>query len=116
MDIFHKYNTIDIEVLNMSPSDIIDEIVASLDPEHIPMEYIVMGRITLFNGSEKIIKGNELEMVLKHPERYNIAEARVVLDVKKIRKVIVDEINDIYDQVNNNISNHYTGVVSLKQD
>ena len=61
----------------MTPIDVLDDIIARLEPEDVPAEYIVMAKITDFEGNERIIKGTELEEMVKHPERYQIAEARV---------------------------------------
>ena len=84
----------------MTPTDVLDDIISRLDPEDVPPEFIVMAKITDFQGSVKLVKGKELEEMMKHPELYQIAEARVVLNVKKMRKAIMTEVNYIYDEVN----------------
>lgn len=84
----------------MTPIDILDDIISRLDPEDVPIEFIVMAQITDFQGVEKIIKGDELEQVLMNPELYQIAELRVILNVRKIRKAIMEEVNAVYDEAN----------------
>lgn len=84
----------------MTPVDVLDEIIARLEPEDVPSEFIVMAKITDFNGVERIIKGSELEEMTRNPEKFHIAEARVVLNVKKIKKAIINEVNYLYDEVN----------------
>lgn len=84
----------------MTPVDILDDIISHLEPEDVPVEYIVMAKVTDFDGTERIIRGNELEAMIKSPHLYKIAEARVVLNVRKIRKAIMAEVNGVYDEVN----------------
>ena len=83
----------------MTPQDILDDIISRLDPEEIPAEYIVMAKVTDYEGNEKIIKGAELEEFMKQPYQ-DAQEVRVVLDVRKIRKAIIAEVNAVYDEVN----------------
>jgi hypothetical protein len=85
---------------DMTPTDVLDDIISRLDPEEVPPEYIVMAKITDFQGTTKLVKGKELEEMLKNPELHQIAEARVVLNVKKMRKAIATQVNYIYDEVN----------------
>jgi hypothetical protein len=84
----------------MTPTDVLDDIIARLDPEDVPVEFIVMAKITDFQGAERIVKGQELLHLMKHPDQYQIAEARVILNVKKIRKAIMAEVSYFYDEVN----------------
>lgn len=84
----------------MTRIEIIDEIINKLDPEDVPIEYIVMAKITDFQGNERIVRGKELSDLLRNPDLHQIAEARVILNVKKIRKAILDEINAVFDAVN----------------
>lgn len=84
----------------MTPNDILDDIISKLEPEDVPVEFIIAAKITDMNGEERIIKGAELEHVLHNPKQYPIAEARILFNVRKIRKAIVTEVNAIYDAVN----------------
>lgn len=59
-----------------------------------------MAKITDFQGEEKILRGEELESMMRNPELYSIAEARVILNVKKMRRSLVAELDYIYDEVN----------------
>ena len=59
-----------------------------------------MAKIIDFHGVEHIYRGEEMLHVLKYPELYNIAEARIVLNVRKIKNAIIGEVNHIYDEVN----------------
>lgn len=81
-------------------TDVIEELISRLDPEDVPLEYIVMAKIVDFKGEEKILRGDELENMMKNPELYSIAEARVILNIKKMRRTLITEIDHIYDEVN----------------
>lgn len=82
-----------------SAKDILDDIIGQLDPEEIPVEYIVMAKVTDFDGNERLIRGEELADFMRNP--FEVAsEARIILDVRKIRKTIVEEVNAVYDEVN----------------
>lgn len=78
----------------MSPQDIIDDVISNMTPEEIPNEYIVMARVTLMDGSERILYGNDLYQFLDAPYRAN--EVRIILNVNKIRMRIINEVNSIY--------------------
>jgi hypothetical protein len=84
----------------MTAIDVLDDIISHLDPEDVPVEFIVMAQVTDFNGVEKIIKGDALEELLMNPEMHQIAELRVILNVRKIRKAIMEEVNAVYDEAN----------------
>lgn len=84
----------------MTPTEVLDDLISRLDPEDVPVEYIVMAKVVDFSGNERVVKGEELEQVIRNPELHHIAEARVILNVKKMRKAIVTEVNYIYDEVN----------------
>jgi hypothetical protein len=84
----------------MTPTDVLDDLISRLEPEDVPVEYIVMARITDFQGRERVVRGAELEDFIQNPELHQIAEARVILNVKKMRKAILGEVNYVYDEVN----------------
>lgn len=81
-------------------TDVIEELISRLDPEDVPLEYIVMAKIVDFQGVEKILRGDELETMMRNPELYSISEARVILNVKKMRRAVIAEVDYIYDEVN----------------
>jgi hypothetical protein len=81
----------------MTKPDTLDEIISQLDPEEVPTEFIVMAKVVTLDGEERFITGPELEVIMENPEKYNIAEARVVLDVNKIRNAILTQVDDIFE-------------------
>lgn len=87
----------------MSTNDVLDDIIAKLDLEYVPVEYIVMAKVTDQNGDERIVKGSELEALLDDTEDFDIVEARIILNVRKLRSAIVDAVNSLYDEVNDAI-------------
>lgn len=80
-------------------NDILDEIIAGLEPENIPIEFIIMAKITDLDGEERILQGEELTAFMKNPMDFAMS-AKIILDVKKLRRVIVKLVNEIYDEVN----------------
>lgn len=92
----------------MTPQDILDDIISRLDPEEIPVEYIIMAKVTDYDGNERIIKGEELKSFMENPFEV-AAEARIILDVRRIRKTIVEAVNLIYDEVNKRFSGNNDG-------
>jgi hypothetical protein len=79
--------------------DVLDEIISQIDPEEVPLEFIVMAKITTFDGEEKIITGSELEVMMENPDQHNVLEARVILDIRKIRQTIQKETAKIFKAV-----------------
>lgn len=84
----------------MSPVDLLEDIIQNIDPDQVPLEYIILAKVTDFKGEERILKGTELARVMRGPERKLLAEARVILDVRKIRQAIAAGVNEIYDEIN----------------
>lgn len=87
----------------MSTNDVLDDIIAKLDVKDVPVEYIVMAKVTDQHGRERILKGEELESLLDETDDFDIVEARIILNVRKIRSAIVDAVNELYDEVNDAI-------------
>jgi hypothetical protein len=82
----------------MSPSvDVIDDIIGNLDPEDIPVEFILMAKVTDFKGNERILRGDELADFLNNP--FSVAEVRVLLDIKNIRATILDMVSSVFADV-----------------
>lgn len=82
----------------MTPSvDVLDDIIGTLDPEDLPVEFILMAKVTDFDGNERILRGDELREFLLNP--FSVAEVRVLLDVKNIRATIIATVADIFEQV-----------------
>jgi hypothetical protein len=88
------------ETIPMSPSELFDDIIQSIDPDEVPLEFIILAKVTDFSGNDRVLKGPELAKVMRGPERRLVAEARVILDVRKIRAVVAAGVNEIYDAIN----------------
>jgi len=96
----------------MTYGNILDEVISGLQPEHIPSDYIVMAKIVNLNGVERILRGGELQDFMNDPNRgFNVSEARVILDVRKIRTTITTILFDFFEELNSNVSD----LTSLKQ-
>jgi hypothetical protein len=83
--------------------DVVERIISNLDAETIPLEYIVLARITDINGRQYVVQGEDLEEALRGNGRHRIAEARVVLNVKRLRRAIIQNVDDFYDEVYRNL-------------
>lgn len=90
----------------VNPNDILDEIINHLDPEEIPPEYIKSAKITDFDGNVKVIKGDDLRAFMESPFEYAV-EARIFLDINRIRKAIIQQVNAVYDAVNDLYAKQY---------
>ncbi|RYD63178.1 MAG: hypothetical protein EOP83_12815 [Verrucomicrobiaceae bacterium] len=74
--------------------------IRQIDPEHVPVQYIIMAKIKDFSGEERIVRGEELVAFMKDPQASHIAEARVIFNVKKMRKDIIAEVEGVFGEVN----------------
>lgn len=73
-----------------------DSIVSSMDPKDVAIEFIVMAKVRDMDGVEHILVGDDLAHMMKFPELYEIAEARVVLDIRRMKSALRDELEAIY--------------------
>lgn len=87
-------------------SEVLENIINNLSAADVPPRYIVKAKLTDFQGVEHIFRGEELIHVLKYPELYHMADARIILDARKIKSDILAEVNAIYDGVNRALSEH----------
>jgi hypothetical protein len=85
--------------MDKNTNDILDEIISGLQPEDVPAEFIIMAKVTDYKGIEKILKGKDLADFLANPDRPDMAEARVILDVKKIKMAILIEVNEFFRSI-----------------
>lgn len=85
-------------------NDILDDIIGGLQPEDVPSEFIVMAKLVDDHGIERVVRGEELANFLANPELEGCVEARVVLDVRKIRAALVTEMNAFFDHLNASIA------------
>ncbi len=83
----------------MNWNDILDEVIGRLQPEHVPIEYIIMAKLTDFDGVERVIRGEELAEFMANPDKANVREARVILDVRKIRKAMLNDITAFFEKL-----------------
>lgn len=84
----------------MDYNEILDEVISGLHPEDLPPEYIIMAKIIDVRGFEKVLRGIDLEIFLNNPNRGNgIVEARVIIDVRKIRAKVISILTDFFDRL-----------------
>jgi hypothetical protein len=90
--------------MEMGTNDILDDIISTLDPEDVPVEYIIMARIVDPSGTERIIRDpDELSRMLSDPASRR-GEVRVILDAKKIKRDIIRQLTEIYAEVNRRLA------------
>jgi hypothetical protein len=88
------------ETFPMSPSELLEDIIQRIDPDEVPVEFILFARVTDYRGNEHQLRGAELVRVMRGPERRKLVEARVVLDVRKIRNAVEAGVFALYDEIN----------------
>lgn len=76
--------------------NILDDIISKLNAEDVSIDYLIMGIITDYNGIEKSFRGLELEEMLKNPKKYKVSQIQVVMNIKKIRKDLEEEIKNLH--------------------
>ncbi len=91
---------------DMPPTTVLDDIIKGIEPKEVPVEYIIMACVTDHEGNERIVRSSsEIEDLLRDfSYDSNIADARIILNVRKIKKAIIDEVNRIYDDANRGLS------------
>lgn len=90
----------------MPDMSVLDEIVNEIEPEGIPPEYIILARIIDFDGRERVVRGKDIETLMNAEHSGRIAEARIVLDVPKIKQAIINEVNAIYNEIGRTAFRH----------
>jgi hypothetical protein len=76
-----------------------DSIVSSMDPREIDLEFILMAKVRDMDGVDHVLVGDDLAHMMKFPELYEIAEARVVLDIRRMKIALRDELEAIYAEI-----------------
>lgn len=82
--------------------DIIDDIVADLDPKLIPSEFISSVAIIGNDGKERFIPNHEIPRFKNDPNSFladSTGEVRAVFDATAIKKAIRDEIEYVTTEV-----------------
>jgi hypothetical protein len=77
-----------------------NELIQNIDIDTIPLEFILMAGVTDRYGREILLQNDEVNKVMRGPERKNLIGARVILDVKKIIITITEAINTVYAEIN----------------
>ena len=80
----------------MNINEILDEIISGLQPEDVPVEFMTMAKITGFDGVERTLRGKELSKFLTDRDRPDMAEAKVFLNVRKIKMAILTEVDAFF--------------------
>lgn len=88
-------------------TEIMNEIINNINIVEVPVEFIVMAQITDIRGVERFVKGDEFRKIIPNPHLHEIREAKVILNVHKIKKAIVNEVNAIYEDVNRRFNEKY---------
>jgi hypothetical protein len=80
-------------------NDLIDEFIKNIDWEDVPLEYIKSMIITDQDDMRHTLTGEKMQEFIAHPDRYQVKEARIVLNVYKMKRVVLGELADIYDEL-----------------
>lgn len=83
--------------------DIFEDIMGDIDAKTLPGKYVIMCMITYHDGSEKLVSGRELEEA-RQTEDHRIRDFKFFLDVKKIRRDVLAEVEAMYDEITRRLS------------
>jgi hypothetical protein len=84
----------------MASSEIVKEFLAQLEPDEVPFEYISSACIRDVNGQEIVLKGEKLKMLMtNHPDYSYVQDAKVFINVQKVMRAIMTEVEFIYEMV-----------------
>lgn len=83
----------------MNWNDILDELITVLQPEQVPIDYIIMAKLIHHDGTERTIRGEELVSFMAFPEKIIVKEARVILDIRKIRRTMHGCVTIFFDNL-----------------
>ena len=86
----------------MKMVEIIDEIIGEVDPDLIPLEFIMHARVMDKRGRETLLDGKDLEAFMSKPVNTSIDDvsaASIILDVRKMRKQAFVEINAFFEHL-----------------
>ena len=81
-------------------NDVLNDIISIIEPECVPVEYIVMVKFTDKNGIEHSLRGIELKNFMSEPGKTQAYEARIIVDVSKIKKTMMMDIVHFFDNLN----------------
>jgi hypothetical protein len=76
------------EVPSMDCTDMINDMIDTLEPELVPSDFIVCAQLSMNDGSEIMVNGSEMAEALRL-RRSNLVKYKVVLN----SKLIHDRIN-----------------------
>jgi hypothetical protein len=79
----------------MTGTDFLDELISKIDPIDIPVEYLVMAHVIDSDGNQFSLYGQEIKDVLENPDIFGVSEVRVLVNVKRIREEILEDMRDI---------------------
>lgn len=80
-------------------NDLIDEFIKNINWEDVPLEYIKSLIVTDQDGLRHTLTGDKMQNFIANPDQYQVAEARIVLNVYKMKRVVLGELADIYDEL-----------------
>lgn len=83
----------------MNWNEVLDEVISGLQPEYVPVEYIVYAKLLDRQGVERVVRGAELAQFMANPDHANVQEARVVLDVRKIRRAMISGVMKFFENL-----------------
>lgn len=89
--------------------ELLDEMIAGLDPMHVPAEYIIKAVFVDHQGIEHTVSGTRLRELIDEGGGVlqGASDARVTLDVRSIKKQMLADIMSTYDEVNRLIAERY---------
>lgn len=78
----------------MDWDSIFDDVINSLHPQSIPVEFIISAKYTDWYGREHELFDYDLHSFLAHPQRFAAREAQIVLNTGYMRRVMRDTVTE----------------------
>ena len=84
-------------------NDALNDVIALIEPENVPIDYIVMAKYTDEHGVENTVRGVELKKFLTEKAIY--FEAKIIVNVGKIKKAMVMKIVHFFNELDSKSTN-----------
>lgn len=99
MTIINNNNNNRGEPMSDETIDLIDDILGSVDPLKVNAPFITAAVVKYKNGTVKKITGTEFFDIIRNSEREQVKEASLALDVTRMKKAVIKELNELNDLI-----------------
>lgn len=83
----------------MSKKDLIGDLMKEVDASTIPSKYVIVSRVSFFDGSQRIVKSHELDEI-REKNQDDIKDMEFVFNTKSMRMDILNTVIWVYNEIN----------------